>query len=220
MGVATHLGISLAEYDKRIRTFIPDYEEMLKVAASAVPARVHRIVDLGTGTGALAARCLRTAPSARIFGIDADPGMLAGAERRLRGRAELVTGDFAKSEFPPCDAVVASFALHHVRTHAAKEKLYRKIRMALRPGGVLVNVDCQPARDRALRDQQMDAWKAHLMRSYSRAKAAEFLADWSKEDVYIPLEDECDLLRRSGFAVEILWRSGAFAVLAAKPRRG
>jgi hypothetical protein len=85
---------------------------------------------------------------------------------------------------------------------------------------VLINVDCLPARDRTLRDQQMDTWKAHLMRSYSRTKAAEFLREWSKEDVYIPLEDECDLLRRSGFAVEILWRRGAFAVVAAKPRRG
>ena len=28
MGVATHLGIDLREYDQRIRTFIPDYEEI------------------------------------------------------------------------------------------------------------------------------------------------------------------------------------------------
>ena len=33
MGVASHLGIQLTEYDRRIRTFIPDYEEMLDAAA-------------------------------------------------------------------------------------------------------------------------------------------------------------------------------------------
>ena len=53
MSVATHLGIDLAEYDARIRSFIPDYEEMLAVAAAAVPAQARTIVDLGIGTGAL-----------------------------------------------------------------------------------------------------------------------------------------------------------------------
>ena len=36
MGVASHLGIQLDEYDARIRTFIPRYERMLDVAADAV----------------------------------------------------------------------------------------------------------------------------------------------------------------------------------------
>ena len=54
MGVASHLGIKIAEYDMRIRTFIPDYEEMLNVVADAVPPRARTMVDIGTGTGALA----------------------------------------------------------------------------------------------------------------------------------------------------------------------
>ena len=36
MSVATHLGIDLGEYDARIRTFIPHYEEMLDVAAGSL----------------------------------------------------------------------------------------------------------------------------------------------------------------------------------------
>src|SRR4026208_979520 len=66
MSVASHLGIRLADYDARIRTFIPDYEEMLGVAAAAIPARTRTIVDLGIGTGALSARCLAPAPAARV----------------------------------------------------------------------------------------------------------------------------------------------------------
>ena len=84
MGVAAHLGIRLADYDARIRTFIPDYEEMLDVAAAAIPARARTLVDLGIGTGALSARCLRTAPRARVVGIDVDPEILTLAARRLR----------------------------------------------------------------------------------------------------------------------------------------
>ena len=144
MGVATHLGIKLREYDTRIRTFIPDYEEMLQAAASVVPASARTIVDLGIGTGALSACCMRNARRAQIFGIDADARMMDAAVRRLHGRAELMCGNFIRADLPTCEAVVASFALHHVRTQAAKEKLYRRIRKVLRPGGLLVNVDCQP----------------------------------------------------------------------------
>jgi ubiquinone/menaquinone biosynthesis C-methylase UbiE len=191
---------------------------MLHAAASVVPAGARKIVDLGIGTGALSACCLRNARRARVFGIDADAGMMDAAVQRLRGRAELLCGNFILVDLPACDAVVASFALHHVQTRAAKEKLYRRIRKVLRPGGILVNVDCQPARERRLARQQMDAWRAHLMGSYSRMKAVELLKAWAKEDAYIPLKDEIELMKRGGFAVEVVWRRGAFAVLAARLR--
>jgi len=123
------------------------------------------LVDLGIGTGALSARCLKTAPGVRIVGIDLDPEILTLAARRLRDRATLATGTFLRMPLPSCDAVVASFALHHVRTRSAKAALYRRIRAALRPRGLFVSVDCQPARDRAVRRMQRDAWLDHLRRS-------------------------------------------------------
>ena len=55
MSVAAHLGIRLSEYDRRIRTFIPRYEEILDAAAASVVPKARTIVDLGIGTGALAA---------------------------------------------------------------------------------------------------------------------------------------------------------------------
>ena len=213
MGVAAHLGIRLAEYDRRIRTFIPDYDEMLDVAAAAVPARARMLVDLGIGTGALAARCLKIAPRARIVGIDVDPEILTMAARRFRDRATLAAGTFLRTPLPSCDAVVASFALHHVRTRAAKAALYRRVRAALRPRGLFVSVDCQPARDPAVRRAQRDAWLAHLRRSYTATQATKLLAAWSREDVYVPLDSEFALMRRCGFRVEVLWRRGSFAVL-------
>jgi SAM-dependent methyltransferase len=134
MSVASHLGIKLSEYDQSIRTFIPDYEEMLGVAAAAVPARTRTIVDLGIGTGALSARCLESAPNARIAGIDMDPAILSLAAQRLGDRASFTIGTFLRTPLPPCDAVVASYSLHHVRTRSAKAALYRS-RPATRRSG-------------------------------------------------------------------------------------
>ncbi|MCU1382434.1 MAG: class SAM-dependent methyltransferase [Acidobacteria bacterium] len=215
MGVASHLGITLTEYDSRIRTFIPHYEEMLDVAALAIPPRARTIVDLGIGTGALSSRCLMRAPAARIVGIDVDPEILSLAGRRLGARATFIAGSFLHAPLPACDVAAASFALHHVRTRAAKASLYRRIRAALRPGGVFMSVDCQPARDARVRAAQFDAWRAHLRASYSAARAKGFLMSWSHEDVYVPLDAEIALLRGAGFRVELLWRRNAFAVLRA-----
>src|SRR5262245_4686270 len=107
MSVASHLGIRLADYDRRIRTFIPAYEELLAAAAGAVPAGARTVVDLGIGTGALAVRCAARARRTRIVGIDADAGILALAARRLGGRATLVHGDVRRTELPRADAIVA-----------------------------------------------------------------------------------------------------------------
>jgi hypothetical protein len=111
--------------------------------------------------------------------------------------------------------VISSFALHHVRTETAKLALYRKLRRSLRRQGQLVTVDCQPALRAAVRREQFDAWRTHLRAHYSARAAAKLLDDWSREDVYVPLEREVRLLERAGFDVEIIWRKGAFAVLSA-----
>jgi ubiquinone/menaquinone biosynthesis C-methylase UbiE len=217
--VAAHLGIDLQEYDARIRTFIPDYEAMLDAAAVSVPARARTIVDLGTGTGALAEHCLQHARRASIVGIDEDAGILQMAAKRLGNRARLVCGSFLRTALPAADAVVASYALHHVRTRTAKRALYERIRAALRRGGVFVTVDCHPASSRALARRQRDAWRVHLRQTYSRSEADALLAAWGREDVYVPLADEMELLQRSGLDAEVIWRKESFAVISASARR-
>ena len=215
MSVATHLGIDLVDYDERIRTFIPDYDGMLAAAARVVPTDARVIVDLGTGSGALAAECLIHAPGAHIVGIDEDAEILEAAKRRLGANATLINQSFLRAPLPACDVVVASFALHHVRTRAAKSALYRRVRKALRRRGLFIIVDCQPASARALARQQREAWRAHLRETYAPPEADALLETWAKEDVYVPLDAELTMLRRSGFTAEIIWRNGSFAVIGA-----
>lgn len=217
MSVAAHLGIRLTEYDARIRTFIPDYEEMLDAASAAVPASARTIVDLGIGTGALAARCLVRYPRARIVGIDEDSGMAALAARRLGDRARFVAGSFLRLPIPQCDAIVASLALHHVRTRLAKRRLYARLRSALARDGRLVVADCHPSSRRRVALLQREAWLEHLRQSYSNRESRAFFKAWAREDVYVPLDAECALMRAAGFQPEVLWRKGAFAVLVAAP---
>ena len=216
MSVAGHLKIRLAEYDHRIHTFIPHYSEMLDVTADAIDPRARTIVDLGIGTGTLAARCLARAKRARVVGIDADPAILEMAARRLGRRATFVTGNFLRADLPPADAIVASLALHHVRTRGAKLALYRRIRAALRPGGLFVSADRHPSSDRRLAAAQRASWKAHMRARYGTARAERFLRAWAREDAYMPLDAELALIEECGLRADVLWRREGFAVVTAR----
>jgi tRNA (cmo5U34)-methyltransferase len=222
MAVASHLVIDLSQYDARIRTFVPDYETMLDHAAVALGAAarpLRRIVDLGTGTGALAARVARSVPDAALVGIDEDEGMLEMARRRLaRRHATFLHDSFLRAAFPVCDAMVASLALHHIPTRRARQALFRRMRQAIRPGGLLVSADCHPASNGVLVKQDRAAWKTHIARAYGPKKAEAFLQAWAAEDFYVPLEAELKMLRAAGFGTDVAWRRGAFAVVVAVNR--
>ena len=216
MSVASHLGISVREYDRRIRTFIPNYAEMLDEVASVLDPAAETILDLGVGTGALSARCLHRARGARVIGIDTDAEMLPLARRRLGRRAMLVVGNFLRTALPRVNAVVATLALHHVRSRAAKAKLYTRIHATIRRGGALVSGDCHPSENATRSRAQRELWLRHLEKTYTPSEAEKFLRDWSHEDTYMPLRTELALLEDAGFrSVDVVWRRGAFAVIAA-----
>ena len=226
MSVARHLAVSPSGYDRRIRQLIPHYDELIDEGARALrlaERRVRVILDLGIGTGALARACLRCEPAARVHGIEADPAMMQVAHVRLRPwrrRVSIVSGDFLETPLPRADAIVASYALHHIRTTRAKLAFYRRCRQALRPGGVLINGDCAPASRAVAASTDFEEWYSHLARSTgSRRAARRTIESWADEDTYMPLAVEIRLLEQAGFIVEVPWRRSPFAVIAGvRPR--
>ena len=216
MGAATHLGIKPGEYDKLIATLIPHYLDLIDAAADAVGTIARTapaVVDLGTGSGALAQRIARVRPKARLIGIDSDAAMLTAATRRLRGRIQAIEEDFEQIRIPRCDVVSASFALHHIPTGGRKAAVYKRCFQSLRPGGMFVSADCYLASSAVVRKRDRQGWLNHLQRTYSRKKAENFLKTWGKEDVYFSLDREIQLLTEAGFGVEVTWRRDSFAVL-------
>lgn len=216
MGAATHLGIKPGQYDQTIATLIPHYRELLRAAATAVDILARRspvVVDLGTGSGALAQQILKVRPTARLTGIDADATMLDAAMRRLRGNLTTIEENFERAQMPHCDVVSASFALHHIPTARRKAAVYQRCFTALRPGGMFVSADCFLATGAHMQTRHREAWIAHLSKTYSPRKAKGFLRTWAKEDVYFTLDREMALLKDAGFTVDVPWRKDSFAVL-------
>lgn len=183
-----------------------------------------QVVELGIGSGALAERCLRAFRVAHLIGLDADPAMLDQAAHRLApyaSRVTLTAGDFSLGVLPAGDAFVASLALHHLHTPVDKQRVYRRIARSLRPGGLLVSADAALPDDPAVAALAQDAWRAHLRQFYTAAETRSYFRAWSKEDTYFTLGQELTMVRRAGLLPEIVWRTGAFAVVAArKPDSG
>ncbi len=178
MGATAHLGIRFGEYDATIASLIPHYKDLIDSAAvtvGAVAPAAPAVVDLGTGSGALAAAILKVRPKARVIGIDADEAMLAAARRRLRGKIDTVRGDFEVARIPRCDVVSASFSLHHIDAGHKKAELYKRCFTSLRDGGMMVSADCFLASSAALQKHHRNAWLAHLQKKYTRKKSENFL---------------------------------------------
>jgi ubiquinone/menaquinone biosynthesis C-methylase UbiE len=103
----------------------------------------ERILDVGCGTGQLAAAILERLPEARVWGLDLSPRMLDHARRRAAesgGRFFLVQGDseqlpFADDSF---DVVTCSHSFHH---YPHQDRVAAEMFRVLRPGGRLLLLD-------------------------------------------------------------------------------
>jgi tRNA (cmo5U34)-methyltransferase len=220
--VAGHLGVAADDYDRTIRTFIPNYDRMVATVVHWLDGRVPAdglVVDLGAGTGALGAAVLEALPDVRVELVDIDPNMLEVAAARCAahtGRFRVRHARF-QDELPRCHAVVASLALHHVATHEEKRELYRAIREALEPGGLVVVADALIYPDGPERGRMIEDLFAHMAANGISASEAEgHLGQWAEEDFYVPLPDELALLAAAGFPrPDVFWRDGMNAVYGA-----
>jgi tRNA (cmo5U34)-methyltransferase len=129
----------------RARDTIPHRVDALEVVCELLPARVERVLDLGTGAGDLLALVLAARPGARGVGIDFGDEMLRQARARFAGNndVEIRHHDLEQSlpdDLRGFDVIASSFAIHHLAP-ARQRGLYGEVFARLRPGGLFVNAE-------------------------------------------------------------------------------
>lgn len=131
-------------YDRSIlqRIFFgPTHAAMLE-ALKKVPSN-SSILDVGCGTGMLAAKLLSSSPDNFVVGVDLSSGMIEQAQQACKpfgSRTRFVVGDSEHLPFPSgsFDAVTCSHSFHH---YPNQEAVVREFARVLRPNGVLLLAD-------------------------------------------------------------------------------
>ena len=226
--VADHFRTHWQNYDRQIRASVPLYDASLDllvdvlVRGSRHPAR---ILDLGVGTGNLAARLLAAFPEASLTGVDVNTGFLRIAEKRLQphsSRVRLVEADVDRFDFRPgYDLIVSAFMFHHV-PNSVKRGSCAKALSRLSDGGCFVNADF------------VDSASRHWSRVFDELRMACMRAEGVSEEgvntqyvehraleIPLPLEVQLDWLSELGFEdVECFWKYLNLAIFGGrKPSR-
>ena len=109
-----------------------------------VPETVHRVLDLGAGDGRLLDLVLRARPAAVGVAVDFSPPMLERLRHRFEasGRVQVVAHNLSDPlpDFGLFDAVVSSFAIHHL-DHGRKHRLFEEVWAVLQVDGVFCNLE-------------------------------------------------------------------------------
>lgn len=154
---------------------------LAEVTRAAAGDSVPRLLDLGCGTGALAALVLERVPGARLSCVDLSPEMVEVARKRLGDRADVLLCDAERLPFRDgsFDVVWCNDSFHH---YPDPERAAFQAWRVLAPGGTFIIGDAwQPALARAI----MNAWMPHSkegdVRIYSEAELRRILSTWLDE---------------------------------------
>lgn len=204
------------DYVERTDRAADERTEGFKIMTGLVPfAPSHpiRILDIGTGQGAVAAVLLDAFPRSVAVGLDVSEPMKAIAEARMArydDRFSYRLGDFLDGDIPAetegsFDVAVSSKAVHHLPA-ANKQALYRSIYRALSPGGCFFNLDAVAPNNDYLRARYRTAGRAlrglPLEESPDRANRPPMPGHY-----YDTAEDHMQFLEAAGFeSVDCFWK--------------
>jgi len=170
-----------------------------------IPTATRRVLDLGTGDGRLLALVKRGLPKAEAVALDFSPAMLEAVTNRFGGDSTVKVVahnlDHSLPNLGRFDAVISSFAIHHV-VHERKRSLYAEIHELLDAGGVFCNLEHVSSPTERLHDEFLHGI------GYTRETE-------DPSNKLLDVETQLSWLREIGFVdVDCHWKWRELALLA------
>ncbi|MCY9091655.1 class I SAM-dependent methyltransferase [Bacillus mojavensis] len=200
-----------ATYDQTVQGFDIQYKEAFRGYNDILDAIVSRsgmrVLEFGPGTGNLTAKLLEAGKS--VFGVEPSPAMRKLASDKLRGRAEIVDGDFLTFPEPTfqADTIVSSYAFHHL-TDEEKRAAIKQYGKYLHMHDKIVFADTVFEHEEAY-NQAID--KARSQGFYQ-------LANDLKTEHYPTLETMKEMFTAEGFAVQFIQQNDFVWIMEAIKR--
>lgn len=197
-------GETWRHFEQHVRRSIPFYEPLHELITALVADQVPAeglVFELGCATGELAQQISLRCPRAQVVGLDAEPAMIASAQKRQRPNLSFGCVDIRKYpwEQQRPSVVVLSFTLQFIPV-PDRLSLLQAIVAALEPGGSLILAE-KVIRDDAEHDARCRRLHHAFKRSQGLTQAEIDQKDRSLEGVLVPLteSDNEALLAQAGF---------------------
>jgi trans-aconitate 2-methyltransferase len=158
------------------------------------------VLDAGCGSGRVTEALLERLPRGRVIAVDESESMVEAARARLQGvgapgRVDVRVLDLLELEVEePVDAILSTATFHWISDH---ERLFRRLRATLRPGGRLV-AQCGG-------EGNIDVLRGRARTVLAREHYAEHFADWRAPWNYAAPEQTRERLRAAGFEEARCW---------------
>jgi len=198
------------EYDRDRPKLVPSFAELYGTALRVIPfggdARIH-VLDLGAGTGLLAAMVARAFPGARLHLTDISEAMLAQARQRFAGNPLVTYALQAHSQLAVSsayDLVLSALSIHHLEDRG-KRTLFAKIYRALRPGGMFINIDQVLAPSPEAEERYETIWLEDVRANGVSQSVLEQAQERMGEDRNALLAEQLTWLAEAGFAEVDCW---------------
>jgi tRNA (cmo5U34)-methyltransferase len=211
--------LAAEDYDRTRRRLVPGFDDFYRAAIDLIqfPRESSlKVLDLGAGTGLMAAFIAYSFPNARITMVDISHEMLERARARfeLAGpRFRFEVSDYGVDRIQEkYDAIVSALSIHHL-SDEQKRSLFKRIHGALNDDGVFVNAEqfrcATPERHKFHHERWLTRVRELGVDDRDLAAALERM----KFDRAATLEDQLEWMREAGFRdIDCAYKNLIFAV--------
>lgn len=226
---ATHVQASVSfsrdagHYDDMRRRLIPCFDAFYGTALTLVrewqTAPTIDVLDLGAGTGLFASMVNEHCPVGRLCLLDGSPAMLEQARARFTpaDQVEYRVANMADADLGgEWDLIVSALAIHHLADDE-KRDLYKRIRIALKPGGLFVNAEQVAGPTQAADERYSRMWLEQIRQLGVPEPEIDKALDRMTYDQCAPLESQLAWLVDAGFTdVDCSFKAWRFAVFSGR----